>query len=261
MQFLRAGQRVLHTVYRPGQDGIRPVVFSNSLGTDLRIWDGVVRRLPPEVPVLCMDKSGHGLSDTGALSIADHTDDLAAVMDHFGLRDALVCGVSMGGQIAQHLAATRPELTAGLMLCNTAAQIGTDEMWTTRIDALTAQGLAPMADAVLDRWFSPGFFATRGAELAGYRNMLVRTPLEGYIAACGAVRDADLTAATRALALPVVCVAGSDDQATPPSVVRGLADLIEGATYTEISGAGHVPSIEVPEKIADILLSLYGALT
>lgn len=260
MQFVRAGERVLYITYRPGQNGHRPVVFSNSLGTDFRIWDEVVALLPPEVPVLCMDKSGHGLSDAGAITIADHADDVADVMDQFGLIDAVFCGVSMGGQIAQHLAAQRPDLIGGLMLCNTAAQIGTPDMWATRIAALREQGLEPLAKGVLERWFSPGFLNNQTEAMAVYRNMLVRTPLDGYIAACGAVRDADLIESTRALQIPVTCVAGSDDQATTPDDVRGLAALIKGANFVEIEGAGHLPSIEAPQRVAEILMTLYKAL-
>ncbi|WP_095589481.1 3-oxoadipate enol-lactonase [Actibacterium ureilyticum] len=257
MEFVRIGQRVLHVAFRPGRAGARPVVFANSLGTDLRIWDGVIARLPAELPVLCMDKSGHGLSDTGASSIADHAADMAGVMDHCGLSGALFCGVSMGGQIGQHMAAHRPDLIAGLILSNTAARIGTPEMWDTRIAALEQGGIAPMADAVLERWFSPGFLSGQPAAVAGYRNMLVRTPLGGYVAACRAVRDADLTESTRALQLPVACIAGSADQATPTDVVGGLADLIDGAQFSEIAGVGHLPSIEAPEKVAEILMALY----
>lgn len=260
MQFVKIGARVLHMSFRPGRDGVRPVVFTNSLGTDFRIWDDVIARLPENMPVLCMDKSGHGLSDQGAASIADHAEDTAGLMDHLGLSGALVCGVSMGGQIGQHLAAHRADLTAGLILCNTAARIGTPEMWDTRIGALREQGIAPLADGVLERWFSPAFLSQRTTELAGYRNMLTRTPLDGYIAACAAVRDADLTQTTRALQLPVTCVAGSADQATPSDVVRGLADLIDGAEFIEIDGAGHLPSIEAPERVAQVLMSLYGDL-
>ena len=81
MEFVKIGERVLHLSFRPGRDGARPVVFSNSLGTDLRIWDGVIARLPGEMPVLCMDKSGHGLSDTGARSVADHAADVVVIFD------------------------------------------------------------------------------------------------------------------------------------------------------------------------------------
>ena len=260
MHFVSTGARVLHAHFRPGTPGKRPIVFSNSLGTDLRIWDAVIAGLPGDIPVLSMDKSGHGLSDAGAVTVEDHAADLAAVMDHFGLSGALVCGVSMGGLIAQALATTRPELVAGLVLSNTAAKIGTAQAWADRIAALEAGGLEPMAEGILQRWFSGGYLANETTLVAGYRNMLTRTPLSGYIAACAAIRDADLTASTAALSIPVTCLAGSADQATPPEVVQGLADLIPGATYLEIEGIGHIPGIEVPEQVTAILAQDYERL-
>jgi 3-oxoadipate enol-lactonase len=257
MQFVRVGARVLNTSHRPGSPGFRPIVFSNSLGTDFRIWDGVRDLLPTVVPVLAMDVSGHGLSDMGASSIADHAADVAGVMDHFGLRDAVICGVSMGGLIGQNLAVTRPDLVAGLVLSNTGARIGTEATWSERIAMVQAGGLEPMAAAILERWFSPSFRAQQPDSVAVYRNMLTRTPAAGYAAACAAIRDADQVAATATLRLPVACIAGGEDQATPPDLVRALADLIPEASYEEIAGVGHLPSIETPARVADIVMALH----
>ena len=112
---------------------MRPIVFANSLGTDLRIWDDVRRSLDPKIPVLAMDTRGHGLSQSGPTDIATLAKDVADMMDNLGLTDALICGVSVGGLIAQSLAASRKDLVAGVMLCNTGAKIGDDATWTQRI--------------------------------------------------------------------------------------------------------------------------------
>lgn len=253
--------RVLHFALRPGAtDAARPIVFANSLGTDMRIWGDVVARLPSGPDVLTHDKSGHGLSGAGAATISDHARDLAALMDAQGLSGALVCGVSVGGMIAQRLAADRPDLVAGLVLCNTGFRIGTPEIWAARIAELEATGLAGMADTILERWFSPRYRQTQPQSVRGFRLMLTRTPAEGYAAVCAAIRDADLEAEARRIACPTLCIAGSADLATPPEVVTALAEAIPGAGYLCLDGVGHLPCIEAPEAVATAVADLHAAL-
>ena len=130
VQFARPRDVVMQYDHAMGVAGNRPIVFANSLGTDLRIWDDVRRELDLGVPTLAMDKRGDGLPGTGLTdiaSLASDLADLADLMDHLGLEAALICGVSVGGMIAQALAAIRPDLVAGLMLCNTGARIGSEE--------------------------------------------------------------------------------------------------------------------------------------
>lgn len=254
--FLNANGRIQHYRLRRGCSG-RAVVFANSLGTDLRIWDDVIGLLPSELPVLAYDKSGHGLSEAGAETIEDFGADLESLMDALGIRDALVCGVSVGGMIAQALAASRADLVAGLILANTGYRIGTKESWAERMTALDAHGLEPMADGIIERWFSPRFRSGARDLVAGYRMMLTRTPVSGYRSLCDAIRNADLTEDTGRLTCPTLCVAGSDDLATPPEIVEGLAALIPGARTVCYNGVGHLPCIEAPSRLAkDILAHL-----
>lgn len=248
MQFARLDDVTLHYRFRPGK-GV-PVVFLNSLGTDLRIWDGVIAALDASVPVLCLDKRGHGLSDDAEITMDLLAGDVAALMDHLGLAASVICGVSVGGMIAQSLAARRPDLVAGLVLCCTGARIGDADGWNARIDTVCGEGIAAMAETILERWFSPAFRRERLAELGGYRNMLNRTSAEGYAGVCAAIRDSDLTARAAGIAVPTLCIAGSEDLATPPDLVQTLAGLIDGAGYEVIEGCGHLPCIEVPDTIA-----------
>ncbi|MEY8097781.1 3-oxoadipate enol-lactonase [Falsihalocynthiibacter sp. S25ZX9] len=259
LQFERIRDTNLHYSFHSGTKGARPIVFLNSLGTDFRIWQGVADRLP-DVPKLMMDKRGHGLSDMGAISIEGLAQDVADLMDHLGLTAAIICGVSVGGLIAQSLAALRPDLVAGLVLSNTGAKIGDDATWNPRIDAVEATGLEPMADAVMERWFSAEFHKTKSAQLTGYRNMLTRTTVEGYAQTCRAIRDADLTVSTRAITVPTICIGGSEDKATPPELVRALSDLIANSKLEIIQGVGHLPCLEVPEIIAGHVNDLWRPL-
>jgi 3-oxoadipate enol-lactonase len=176
--------------------------------------------------------------------------DVAALMDHLGLSGALVCGVSVGGMIAQGLAVARPDLAAGLVLCCTGARIGDAGMWNTRIEAVRRDGIAAMADTILERWFSARFREEETAALAGYRNMLTRTPAAGYAGVCAAIRDTDFTEESAGLALPTRCLAGAEDLATPPDLVAALAATIPGARLELLDGCGHLPCIEAPEVVA-----------
>lgn len=254
MQFQAVGPITLgfDAVLPPGR---RVIVFINSLGTDFRIWDDVAADLGRDWGILRYDKRGHGLSGlvAGVQSIADHAGDLAQLLDGQGVRGAVLCGLSVGGMIALALADHRPDLVAGLVLCDTAPRIGTAESWNARIAAVRNAGMAAIADGVMERWFSPAFHATRGAELSGYRAMLTRTPAEGYAATCAAIRDADLTAAAGRIAVPCLCIAGDGDRATPPDLVRAMAETIPGATFETVAGAGHLPCVEQPGALCALI--------
>lgn len=228
------------------------VVFANSLGTDLRLWDRVLPLLPQGLRYLRYDKRGHGLSAIGGgETIADHADDAIALIEAVARGPVVFVGLSIGGLIGQAAASQRPDLLRALVLSNTAARLGTAESWQARIDAVLADGLDSIADAVMERWFAAPFRAT--PDLALWRAMLTRTPARGYIAACAALAGTDQTEATRALRLPTLVIAGSQDGASPSAVVKATADLIPGAEFHEIAGAGHLPCVETPGEWAALV--------
>lgn len=254
MRFVTINGRAVHCDL-DGPEDAPVLVFSNSLGTDLRVWDGLAGALGARFRLLRYDLRGHGLSDgsAGPYAMADLVEDLSALLDRLGIAEAIVCGLSVGGMIAQGLSAARPELVKGLVLCDTAHRIGPPEMWETRMAAIREGGIAAVADAILERWFSPAFRAGRPEELAGWRNMLLRIPVEGYLGTCAAIRDADQSAAARAISVPTLCLGGSEDGATPPDLVRSLADLVPGARFELIEGAGHLPCVERPDILAALI--------
>lgn len=227
------------------------LVFSNSLGTDLRVWDPLLPHLSSGWRFLRYDKRGHGLSDLpdGDWGMSEHIGDLEALMDELGIADAVICGLSVGGMIAQGLAARRGDLARGLILMDTAAKIGTAEMWNARIEAIRAGGIESLAEAILERWFTKAF-RTGAADFPLWRNMLRRTPRDGYTLTCAALRDSDLREQTTALQLPVLTMAGDQDGSTPPELVKETAALIEGARFELIVDAGHLPCVEQPEATA-----------
>lgn len=253
MQAIAIGDQVIHCQQDGPADG-PALVFSNSLGTDLRVWTPMMADLPRAARIVRYDTAGHGLSaHRGARGIDEHANDLVAVMDALGIKRAVIVGLSVGGLIAQSLAASRPDRVAGLVLSNTAAKIGEREIWDERIAAIERDGLVPMAETILERWFSPRFRAERSAELGLWRAMLTRTPVDGYLALCKAIRDADYRGRTPSITAPTLALGGSEDGSTPPEVVKATADLIKGSRFELIEGVGHLPGVEDPKTTAALI--------
>ena len=254
MRFATVNGVVLH--YRvEGPPDAPAVVFSNSLGTDFRVWDPLLAHFGQGLRLVRYDKRSHGLSQAtpAPYAIDDHIGDLAALLEHLQIESAVVIGLSVGGIIAQGLSGLRPEAIRGLVLCDTAHKIGPPEMWDDRIAAIREGGIEALADPIMARWFSSAFHSDRPEELQGWRNMLVRTPLVGYLGTAEAIRNADMTELARAIRVPTLCLGGSEDGSTPPELVGELASLIPGARFEVIEGAGHLPCVEAPEALAGLI--------
>lgn len=253
MQTVLLQKSTVHFSDTGPKDG-RVVMFANSLGTDFRVWDQLLPLLPEGLRIVLFDKAGHGLTDCRPAPYAmdQLVADAEALADHLELTDITFVGLSIGGMIGQGLAAKRPDLLKALVLMDTAAKIGSPEMWQTRIDAVRAGGIESLADAILERWFAPVYRENNPTDLAKWRNMLSRTPVEGYVGCCQAIAAADLTESTRALTLPVMAMTGDQDGSTPPELVQATADLC-GATCHIIKDAGHIPCVEQPEVVAKLI--------
>ena len=229
------------------------VVLVHALGTNLTIWDAVVRLLPARLRILRYDQRGHGASDVPAppYAMGALIRDCEALIDHFALTEVVLVGVSLGGMVAQGLAVKRLDQVRGLVLSNTAARIGTAEMWQTRIAEVQSQGLAAYAPAAMARILGPGF-ATNPA-YAGLHQMLIRTDPRGWSGCAAAIAGTDFYATTATLRLPSLVIAGANDGSTPPDLVRETADLIPGRQYRLMRGAGHLPMMEKPAEYAALL--------
>jgi 3-oxoadipate enol-lactonase len=251
MEFTTVSGVTIHYASQ-GEPEASPLVFVNSLGTDLRSWDKVVASLGNRFRLVRYDKRGHGLSDCppAPYSIRDHTLDLVHLLDYLDIGQTSLVGISVGGMIAQDFAAAWPDRVRSLVLSDTAPTIGTAAMWNDRIRTLRQNGMASMSAAILARWFAPSYAAAQPAAYQAFGNMLTRMPLEGYTGTCEAIRDADLSDAARTIQAPTLVLCGQEDSATPPSSARRLCELIPQAIYREIPDAGHLPCIEQPEVMA-----------
>ena len=197
MQFAKINGVTLYYQVISAPEDKPTLVFSNSLATDFRIWRDFVVRLVGECSMVMYDKRGHGLSDIGdtPYKLDDHVNDLAGLLDHLGIFNAVICGLSVGGLIAQGLNFLRLDLVRAMILCDTGAKIGTDEMWNERMAIVREQGLGGLVEANMQRWFTPNFFENHIDELAGISNMFLRVPVEGMLATMEAIKNADLRAA------------------------------------------------------------------
>ena len=251
-EVIREGVTLHIDVHGPA-DGA-PVVFANSLGINLHMWDLILPLLPDGLRIIRYDKRGHGRSDVpdGPYTMGQLVSDAAAICDAAEVRDALFVGLSVGGMIAQGLAVKRPDLIRALVLSNTAAKIGNPKLWQDRMDTIKASGLPAMADEIMKRWFSSNFYGT--AAMAPWQAMLEATPKTGYLGVCSAISGTDFYTPTSGLRVPTLGIAGSEDGATPPDLVRETVDLIPGSQFALMRRAGHLPCVEDPETYAGHLV-------
>ncbi|WP_375447610.1 3-oxoadipate enol-lactonase [uncultured Fibrella sp.] len=234
----------------------RTFLFVNSLGTDFRIWDEVVDILKPHGSILRFDLAGHGLSDVPgqACSMAGYAADVVALLDACQVDRCIVVGLSIGGLIGQQMALLYPERIEKLVLSNTGPKIGMTDSWNERIQTVQQRGMAAISEAVLQRWFPAHFREANPMILTGYQRMIEQTAPAGYVRACEAIRDADLTSQLPTINVPVLCIGGSGDLATPPELVRAMVDAIPNARYELIAGAGHIPCVQMPGFVAQLIL-------
>ena len=200
---------------------------------------------------------GHGLSRTDAreLSIEGLAQDMLALLDQLGVREAHVAGLSIGGMIAQSMAVQAPARVRSLVLCDTAMAIPPPSFWMDRAATVRAQGMASVVDATVVRGLTPSADATA---VHGLRAMVLATPAESYAAAAEAIARADLSACTATLRVPALVLVGEFDEATPLSSAQAMALAIPGATLEVIGGAAHIAPMERPREVLQAMESFLG---
>lgn len=254
--FAADGARLAYSLFgaeRAGPDAPR-VVAIHSLALDRFMWEGVAAELAGEVTLLALDCRGHGASErpAGPYDLADFAADVAAVMDDAGWTSAVVAGCSMGGCVAQALAALYPARVRALVAIDTTAWYGPDApaAWRTRADRARDEGLRALAEFQAERWFGDAFRASRPEVLERWLAVFANNDPDCYAAACAMLGDADLRPLLGRIAAPTLVVVGEEDYATPPAMAEALSAAIAGAELRVLAGTRHLTPIERPAEIA-----------
>ena len=249
MAFAQSGE--LRTHYELGGSAGPVLVFCNSLGTDFSMWDAQVASLGRHFRILRYDTRGQGQSSVTADStIAQLGRDVVDLLDTLKLERVHFCGLSMGGMIGIWLGVNAPQRLHRLILCNTAARIGSAEMWNARIAAVRKDGMKPVAAAVMERWFTAEFRAASPERVAKAQAMLENAPPAGYAACCAAIRDMDQRDTVGQIKTPTLIIYGAQDRVTPPGDAEFLNERIQGSVKVELNAA-HLSNVEQPDAFTD----------
>ncbi len=235
------------------------LVLSNSLGTTHEMWD---RQLPALAGfrVLRYDSRGHGRSPVpdGPYSMADLGGDVVELLDRLEIERASFCGISIGGMVGLWLGVNAPERIDRLALCCTAAQVLGPEAWAERAATVREHGVVALADATLDRWFSPEFREAEPELVGSIRETLVNTPREGYASCCEAIGGHDLRDRLGDIAAPSLVVTAADDPSIPPDHGDLIAERVPDARLEALPHGRHLCNIEHPEEFNRALVAFLG---
>ena len=255
MSFISSNGRVIHYSYS-NNNSDQTFLFINSLGTDFRIWDEVVNDLKAFGNILLYDKRGHGLSDLAQPknALKDHAEEAYYLLKSLSIKNCIVIGISVGGMIAPLLAYHHPERVKKIIVCGAANKIGNSQTWNERIEQVRSNGLKSITESLMKRWFSPSFTEKYPERVRGYKNMVERCDIEGYIQTCEAIRDEDITEISKSLKIPTLCIAGSENQSVPPEGVRTLSQLIKDAKFETINGSHHMTCIDNKEIFTEMIV-------
>jgi 3-oxoadipate enol-lactonase len=231
-----------------GPDGAPVLLFSNGLGTTIRMWEPQLAAFSKEFRILRYDSRGHGQSSIppGPYTIAQMGGDAIELLDALSVEKAYFCGLSMGGMVGMHLGTKEAARFHKIVLCDTAAKLGTIEGWDARIEMVRKEGMKAVARVVIGRWFTERYRSSQPGEVRSAERMLEESDPEGYAGGCRAVRDADFREELRNFQVSTLVVTGSYDPVSPPADGRYLEQHIPGAKFVEVPGS-HLANIEARE--------------
>lgn len=241
--------------YQTFGDASQPaIIFSNSLGTQLNMWQPQISFFEKKFYVICYDTRGHGASSApqGPYSIEQLGTDVVHLLDHLNIEKASFCGISMGGLTGQWLAIHHPERFNHVIVCNTAAKIGQEQAWNDRAQLVREQGLKPIAETAASRWFTEPFIRSNTAIVESLSNDLGAGSPEGYASCCEALAKADVREQLKNITIPTLVVAGQKDPVTTVADAQYLVNQIPNSQLIEIN-ASHISNIECPEDFSHAL--------
>jgi 3-oxoadipate enol-lactonase len=238
-----------------GTDTAPALMLSNSLGTNLTMWDDQVGEWSKHFRVIRYDRRGHGGSGApkGPYSMERFGRDVIHILDALNVKKTNWCGLSMGGMVGQWLGAHAPDRVEKLVLSNTNFYYADKEAWTGRIKFVRDNGLEKLVDPNMERWFTAGFRAKSPETIARMKAMFLTSDKDGYIACCEAIRDMDFRDSNKTIRAPTLVIVGAQDPATPPSQGEQIAQQIKGAKLVSLDAA-HISNMELPKLYTDTVL-------
>ena len=239
-----------------GSDSAPALMLSNSLGTNIHMWDQQVGEWAKQFRVVRYDRRGHGKSGApkGPYSMERLGRDVIAVLDALKIKKTNWCGLSMGGMVGQWLGANAPDRIEKLILSNTNAYYADKGPWNDRIKFARTNGLDKLVDPNMERWFTEGFRARSPETIAQMKAIFLTTNLEGYIGCCEAIRDMDFRASNPSIKASTLVIVGAQDPATPPAQGEAIAAQIQGAKLASLDAA-HIANMEQPAAYTETVLN------
>jgi 3-oxoadipate enol-lactonase len=243
-----------------GRDDAPVLMLSNSLGTDLHMWDPQMPEFTKHFRVVRYDRRGHGKSGTtkGPYSFERFGRDILAIIDALKIKKMNWCGLSMGGMDGQWLGANAPNRIEKLILANTNFYYADKSPWADRIKFVLEKGPAGFVDANMARWFTKGFIERAPKEIERMTKMFVASNREGYAACVEAIRDMDFRASNPTITAPTLVIVGAQDPATPPAYGEEIARQIKGAKVVSLD-ASHISNVEQPAAFTKAALDFLKA--
>lgn len=239
-----------------GDDNAPALTLSNSLGTNLTMWDDQVGEWSKHFRVIRYDRRGHGGSDApqGPYSMERFGRDVIGVLDALKVKKTNWCGLSMGGMVGQWLGANAPDRIEKLILSNTSSYYADKGPWNDRVKFVRANGLGKLVDPNMERWFTAGFREKSPEVIARMKSLFLTTNVEGYVACCEAIRDMDNREGNKTITAPTLVIVGAQDPATPPAQGEQIAQQIKGAKLVSLDAA-HIANMEQPKLYAETVLN------
>jgi 3-oxoadipate enol-lactonase len=235
------------------------LVFCNSLGTGLHMWDDQVGDLADDLKILRYDRRGHGLSSAPRppYTLSDLGNDVISLLDALDISRAHFCGLSIGGLTGQWLGVHHGSRFGKMVLCATASRIGTAEGWAARIRDVRTNGLAALVSATAERWFTSDIRAANPDAVARILDSFSKTSEDGYIGCCEALRDADVREEIASISNPILALSGTDDAVCPPADLESIAQRVPHGRHLSLPGR-HIVNVETPRafnaSVRDFLL-------
>jgi len=239
-----------------GAEDAPALMLSNSLSSNLSMWDPQMPEFLKRYRVVRYDHRGHGGTDApaGPYSMERLAQDAVDILDALGIARAHWCGLSMGGMTGMWMLTHHSERIDRAVLANTAAYMGPPELWQGRIQTATEGGMAALVDGTIERWFTPEFRERDPETIARVRAMILATPAQGYMGCCGAIRDMDQREAIRDIASPALVIIGAKDPATTPEAGAVLTDAIKGSQSLTLDAA-HLSNLEQPDAFTKAVVA------